>query len=444
VNVRRTGFDDLTGLPTRNGFAAELEVRLTTAMSNEVWPAVLFIDFDRFKHLNDALGHSAGDELLRAAARRIQDTAGTRSVVARFGGDEFLVLTGPDVTSADEALAIAASICAAFELPFSVASAEVYLTVSIGVAVAHRGLCTSADVVRMADLAMYRAKSAGRNQVRIATDDLRRDAEERAEIEHALRRALADGDVHVMYQPIVDLRDGTLIGFEALARWNHPTLGPVPPDRFVRIAEDAGLVLALGRRMIDLAVRDAATWRRESGRDLTASVNVSGLELVAGSHLQTIRTALAMHDVPPRALIVEVTESILIKDAQLALSRLQSLRDAGVRIAIDDFGTGYSSLAYLRRFPFDLVKVDREFTAGIESVVPHQRIVRAITEIAVGFGCDVVAEGIETEDELTTVENLGCAYAQGHLLGSPMSATEAMLLAVSSDAPLRPRRAAPW
>jgi diguanylate cyclase len=208
----------------------------------------------------------------------------------------------------------------------------------------------------------------------------------------------------------------------------------VPPDRFVRIAEEAGLIVALGRRMIDLALRDAATWRRESGRDISVSVNVSALELVAGSHLSSIRTALARHDMPAHLLIVELTESILISDTQLALSHLESLRNEGVRISIDDFGTGYSSLAYLRRFPFDQVKVDREFIAGLDATIPHQRIVRAITEIASGFGCEVVAEGVETDGELHAVERMGCDLAQGHLLGRPVSAAEALLLAVSSNA----------
>jgi predicted signal transduction protein with EAL and GGDEF domain len=339
---------------------------------------------------------------------------------------------------------VAEAIRNAFEEPFVVGTAEVYLTASIGVAVAHRQMCTSGDLVRMADLAMYRAKAAGRNQVRIASDDFRREAEEQAELEHALRAAIAEGDVQVVYQPIIDLRDGTLIGFEALARWHHPTLGQIPPDRFVSIAEEAGLIVALGRRMIDLALRDAASWRRESGRDLIVSVNVSALELVAGSHLQSISTALARHQVPAHLLMVEVKESILINDAQLALSRLESLRADGVRIAIDDFGTGYSSLGHLRRFPFDLVKVDREFIAGLNHSVPHQRIVRAITEIAGTFGCRVVAEGVETEGELMAVEDLGCTYAQGHLLGTPMTAPEALLLAVSATAPLRPRRVDPW
>jgi diguanylate cyclase (GGDEF)-like protein len=434
VNLRRARYDDLTGLPTRNTLTGELDVRLADALCGGVWPAVLFIDLDRFKHLNDALGHTVGDDLLCAAARRILDAVGDDDLVARLGGDEFLVLTGMSASSPDDALDLAEAIRSSFEEPFELGSAEVYLTASIGVAVAHRHMCTSVDLVRMADLAMYRAKAAGRNLVRIASDDLRREAEERAEIEYALRGAIANGDMQVVYQPIIDLATGSLTGFEALARWHHPTLGHVPPDRFVRIAEEAGLIVALGRRMIDLALRDAATWRREAGRDISVSVNVSALELVAGSHLSNIRTALARHDMPAHLLIVELTESILISDTQLALSRLESLRNEGVRVSIDDFGTGYSSLAYLRRFPFDQVKVDREFIAGLDATIPHQRIVRAITEIASEFGCEVVAEGVETDGELQAVERMGCDLAQGHLLGRPVSAAEALLLAVSSNA----------
>lgn len=424
--------DPLTGLVNRAVVTERIELALVGARRSGAWPSLLFCDLDRFKHINDSFGHGAGDRVLGIAAERLLRCVRSIDTVARLGGDEFVVLC-ESAGDTELVRGIAERILEALMEPFEVLEERTHVTVSIGIA--HAGPHhTSADsLLHEADLAMYRAKDRGRNCFDVADDGLRVSAAERVLLERGLRSAIAKRELGVAYQPLRRADTDELVGFEALARWVHPTLGVVRPDRFVPVAEETGLIQALGDRMLDLACRDVASWNRvrlEQGREpLTVHVNISGRDLQSPHLLGRVRDALRRHDVPPHWLALEMTETMLLDDPEKALQRLRELKLAGVRVAIDDFGTGYSSLAYLRRYPVHMVKIDREFVAEIAASTQDQCIVRAMVELAKGLDHVVLAEGVETNAELEVLRTLGCQLVQGFLIGRPMPSEEALLVA---------------
>jgi diguanylate cyclase (GGDEF)-like protein len=420
--------DDLTGLANRAALTAHVEGLLRDAPITNQWPAMLFIDLDRFKFVNDAHGHSVGDQLVTIAADRISALVGARDLVARFGGDEFVVVVSGEHCEPDRVTRLAESIRALLNEKFLISGVELVVPASLGVAYSGPTVHTASDLLRAADMAMYLAKTGGRNQVVVADDELAQAAEKRSAIVRGLRAALKSDGLHVVYQPICELASNELVGFEALARWAHPLLGDIDPPTFVRIAEEAGLITALGERVVDLALGAAATWSADDARQCGVNVNVSSQELMVGDYPAMVLDGLRRHGVAADRLTIEVTEGVLLHDPDLAYRHLKRLSDAGVRLALDDFGTGYSSLSYLRRFPLDVLKIDREFVSGIGAAVHSQRIVRAMCDIAVGSGIRVLAEGIETQSELRTVGELGCALGQGHLLGMPLPSDEARCL----------------
>ena len=423
--------DVLTGLYNRGVLRDRLDHALMLAQRSNSWPSVLFIDLDRFKAVNDQLGHSTGDRLLVESARRI--VAATRAVdtVARVGGDEFVVLCEalerPDIPEL-----ISARILASLETPFVFDGEEVHLSASIGIARADRENHTAEQIIRNADLAMYHAKETGRSCMEVFDEAMLLKTRRRIDMERALRHAIDNEELTVAYQPIFALGDDSLYAFEALARWHHADFGDVEPLEFIAIAEETGLITAIAERVLDVACRDAASWSNTAGYPIRLHVNMSSRQLSASTFANYLARVLKHHHVDPTTITLELTESMLLDNPERHDDRFNALRDMGVRIAVDDFGTVYSSLAYLRRYPIDVVKLDRQFVAGVWQRSRGRHILQAILDLAAELNYAVIAEGVEHADELDALRELGCEYAQGHFLGGPMPPAEALLLTAAS------------
>ena len=402
--------DPLTGLPNRDAFVATL----TRLLGAEV--GVVLLDLDGFQQVNDAFGHDCGDDLLAAVARRLQDSLCGGEVLARLSGDEFGVLV-PGLRSQVDALSVAGRLTACLTDPLPVGALQVVLGASAGTAVAEPD-DTASDLLRDADTALHAAKAAGGAQARAFTPVMHTAVRERVQLEADLREALAEDQVFLHYQPVVDLAADRVAGFEALARWTHPVRGAVSPAEFVPAAERTGLVVALERRVLDLACSQLALWRREH-HGLTVAVNVSARHLHEPDFLDTVLDTLRTHTLPPSALVLEVTESLLFADDDHVLSVLERLRVAGVGLALDDFGTGYSSLSRLARYPFDTLKIDRAFVMDLEGTSSASPVLTATIAMARGLGMAVVAEGVETDAQLAFLVEHGCDLAQGYLLSRP-------------------------
>jgi diguanylate cyclase (GGDEF)-like protein/PAS domain S-box-containing protein len=412
--------DDLTGLPNRAKFVECLAKALARTPVGSSQIAVCFLDVDHFKYVNDSRGHTIGDELVTEVARRIASTARAGDLVARFGGDEFAVLV-EGLTDRQGAVAQAWRLLAAFDRPFVIEGAECYLSASMGIAFGARGDDTN-DLLRDADAAMYLAKRRGRARVELFDDTLTARAVERLEIESALHQALLGEQLSLMFQPVMNLSDRSVLGVEALLRWEHPDRGLVPPLAFVPIAEESGLILQIGRWVLARACEHAARWtdQRLLPAPFTVSVNVSNRQLEHDGLIAEVATILESSGLPPCCLVVEITESFFIRDLRAAVRRLKALKQLGVRIAIDDFGTGFSSLNSLSRLPIDVVKIDKSFidTLGTR----NDAIVGAVIDVASAFDLEVIAEGVESEDQAQRLLGLGCAFAQGYLFGRPVPA----------------------
>lgn len=426
--------DVLTGLSNRSLVTDRLEHALLLAGRSGSWPVVLFIDLDRFKAVNDQLGHATGDRLLIEAARRIERSVRAVDTVARLGGDEFFILCEA-LERPDLAEQVAARILHALEDPFDFNGEEVFISASIGIARGDRITVSADDLIRQSDLAMYRAKENGRNRIETFDPAMHAESRRKVNIERALREALDQDELTVVYQPIFDTAEGALVAFEALVRWEHSEFGSVSPTEFIPLAEEVGLIAAVGERVLDIACRDAASWRETAHFPIGLHVNVSARQLSASSFVSYLARVLRHHHIEPQSLTLELTEAVLLDNPERAAARLMALREIGVRVAIDDFGVGYSSLAYLRRFPLDVLKVDRQFVAGIANSPPGQHILQAIVDLAAGLEYDVIAEGIEQPEELVLLRQLGFRYAQGYLLAAPMPPAEALLLAAASGIP---------
>lgn len=425
--------DALTGLNSRFYFLDRLENAIETASEAGSSFAVLFLDLDRFKLVNDSLGHAAGDELLVEVARRLrfavhsEERIGAHSVVARLGGDEFAVLLcGVSQREAEE---LAERILGELSAPFRLGSRQMFPGVSIGIAMSNSGQ-NAADLLRNADTAMYQAKQSGRGRVEVFDEEMRNRAMARMEIEAGLRQAIAKNQLVVFYQPQVLVAGGRMHGFEALVRWQHPERGLIPPIEFISIAEESDLIVSLGRWVLEEACRQMAKWQGQFHLDppLTMSVNVSYKQLRDPGFIDDVRRVLRESGLEPHSLRLEMTESILMADGEEPAATLRQLKDIGIGLEIDDFGTGYSSLSCLKSLPFDTVKIDRSFVRELGGSRDATEIVRAILDLAGSMTMDVIAEGVETEAQLRELSSLGCSLAQGYLFSRPVKAGDAAVL----------------
>src|ERR1044072_4914380 len=426
--------DALTGLPNRSLFTDHLRVALQRAHQNEQYLfGVLFLDLDRFKNINDSLGHPCGDELLKLVARRLEACIRQTDMVARFGGDEFAILLDA-IQDASDAVRVAEKVQQALSAPFKLASHEAITTASIGVALSTSGYTEAEDIIRDADTAMYRAKDRGKARCEIFDTAMHTRAVTLLRLESDLRRALEKDELCVYYQPIVSLASGELHGFEALVRWQHPERGIVAPDDFVPLAEETGLILPIGLRVLRDACSQLRKWQQYSfsNRDLIMSVNLSGKQLMQPDLIERIEEVLHESQINPWHLKLEITETVVMENPELAAVTLAKLRSLGVRLSIDDFGTGYSSLSYLNRFPVDTLKIDRSFVTSMNEADENLQIVKTIVTLAGNRGMQVVAEGVESEEQLEQLRPLKCQYGQGCLFSKPMDVTEADLFILNS------------
>ncbi len=410
--------DQLTGLANRAVFLARLETAISRIARHPGGLAVVFIDLDNFKAVNDAYGHGLGDELLTVIAERCTEQMRPEDTIARFGGDEFVALFQDLNDPAVEARALADRIHRAIAEPIELGGGSVYMTASIGVAVVTGEDCQSDDVLAHADMTMYGVKRAGRNRVAVVELGEGPNATVFA-MASELRGAFERRELTLAYQPVFSSMTGSLVGFEALLRWDHAERGPIPPVEFIPVAEESGLMPAIGAWVLEEACRQSVDWGDLLGAELSMAVNMSGRQLADPELPELVARVLSDFGLPPRSLILEITESILLGEHADYESTLRQLKDLGIRLSIDDFGTGYSSLAYLRRFPVDQLKVDRGF---VQDVAEHgdTRIMGAVVRLAHDLGLDVVAEGVETESERSVVRTLACDAMQGFLLGRPV------------------------
>jgi diguanylate cyclase (GGDEF)-like protein len=433
--TRSARIDALTGLPNRAVVVERVQRALDHAARHPGYGfAVLFMDFDRFKQVNDMLGHSAGDELLRQIARRVEDTLRPGDAVARvpsqlqlaarIGGDEFVVVL-EGVRDEADALTVAERLREALALPYTLGSQLLQSGASIGIVVADHGLRSAEDVLRDADTAMYEAKRGGRGRCVVFDRSMHERVVQALAIENDLRRALRDDELFVVYQPLVDLADQRMVGVEALVRWRHPRLGIVAPARFVGVAEEAGLIDAIGRQVLERACRQFADWRRALGdaAPRLLAVNLSRAQLQLPGLVPEVKWLLESHGMRPAELQLEVTESLAAQDERVQAT-LRELKTLGVRLALDDFGTGYSSLACLHQLPVDTVKIDRSFVMHAETVEYHRVLIEATIRVAQALGMTTVAEGVETSGQAALMRRLRCDRGQGYLFSRPMLAEE--------------------
>ena len=429
-HIHHAAFHDaLTALPNRTLFADRLSMAVERSKrSAEFEFAVIFVDLDRFKIVNDSLGHDLGDKLLVDLAQRLSGELRAVDTVARLGGDEFAILLDGIATPHD-ATEAADRIQAALQKPFNLEGHEFFTSASMGIAYSSHGYERPEDILRDADTAMYKAKSNGKARHEVFNTQMHTRAVEALTLENELRRALDNGEIEPFYQSIIALDSGRIVGFEALARWLHPERGLISPADFIPLAEETGLIVPIGLTILDQACADIAHWQAALDiPTLTISVNLSGKQFKQASLLNDIKEILFKTSLQPNCLKMEITETIVMEDTAVAIEMLKQLKRIGMQISLDDFGTGYSSLSYLHRFPFDIIKIDRSFVSRMTMDRESRGIVKTITALAAELGKSVIAEGIEKEEHQQLLAAMGCSYGQGYLFSKPVDADSAVEL----------------
>jgi diguanylate cyclase (GGDEF)-like protein len=417
--------DALTGLPNRLVFEQRLEEMLTLAREHSQSVAVLFLDVDNFKQVNDSLGHLTGDELLRQIASRLRHVVRAPDTLARVGGDEFTIITRRLHTPEDEQ-AIALAILQCFHQPFAIHGQEVQAGASVGISVFPRDATSLPHLVRRADAAMYEAKVTGKNSWRSSASGKTAAKLQPMSLLADLELALGRNEFNLVYQPQISLDTGDLFGFEALLRWRHPVLGPVSPKFFIPIAEESGLIVRIGKWVAEQACLQLSEWRK-AGLPTRVAINVSAVQFGRRAWPDEVRDILLRTGLPPDCLELELTETAMMKDVDQAIACMDRFREMGVALSIDDFGAGYSSLAYLKRFRVDRLKLDPAFVSGMKGGSTQALLVGAVTGLAHSLGINVVAEGVETKGQLALLRQLNCDEAQGFYIGRPMSAADAII-----------------
>ncbi|MEW7976505.1 MAG: EAL domain-containing protein [Candidatus Sedimenticola endophacoides] len=417
---RQANYDALTGLPNRSLLRDRLSGALKSARRERWKVALLFVDLDRFKEVNDSLGHVAGDELLQRIGERLRGCVREADTVARFGGDEFVLLL-EDIKQVSDAADVCKKILRELDGPVALHGRDVFVGASIGVTRYPDDAADANTMLRNADMAMYRAKDAGRNNYQFFTLAMNEQVQHRIELERDLRQALEQGQLLLHYQPIVRLDDLRVVGVEALLRWRHPERGLVLPDTFITLAEESGLIAPVGRWVLRMACRQAGSWRA-AGPALKVSVNLSSHQLAMGLEVGEIQQILGEEGLNPEGLNIEITESTMMEGSEANLEWLEQAKAkaVGVRLAIDDFGTGYLSLSYLKRFPMDTLKIDRTFIRDVEAHPEDISLIEAIIAMAGSLGLQVVAEGIENPAQLELMRRHGCDLGQGNLFSEAL------------------------
>jgi diguanylate cyclase (GGDEF)-like protein len=415
--------DALTGLPNRTLFLDRLSQVLERAnRSAEYTFAVLFLDLDQFKVINDSLGHNAGDELLVAIGQLFRRSLRSTDTVARLGGDEFVILLD-DLHDPNEAVRVAMRIQDALKAPFQVQGQFAYTSASIGIVSSVHGYERTMDILRDADIAMYQAKAMGKACYAVFEPSMRKSAIARLELESDLRQAIERQELDLYYQPILAMASGQVAGMEALLRWHHPIHGSIAPDDFIPLAEETGLIIPIGQWVLREACRQMRCWRTTlpGSEKLYVSVNVSGKQLTHCGFARQVAEILSDTGIPAHSLRLEITESVLMDNAELAMRAVEKLRALGVELYIDDFGTGYSSLSYIQRFAINTIKIDRSFVEVINDQGDSSELIKSILRFALDLGLETIAEGVETEDQLEHLKGLLCVYGQGFVISKPLS-----------------------
>ncbi|MBT9560978.1 MAG: EAL domain-containing protein [Myxococcales bacterium] len=432
---RVASHDSLTGLPNRSQLIDRLQQAMARSTRNPNYHfALLFIDFDRFKVVNDSLGHEVGDMLLREIAVRLRRTLRASdtvirdcdfSLAARLGGDEFVVLLD-EVRNERDAYDVADRLLSVLKEPYRLGAVEIVSTASIGIVTSHPSYTNPEEMIRDADTAMYEAKAAGKGRHMLFQSAMRTVAEDRLVLENDLRHAISRGELYLVYQPIVSLADGSLESAEALVRWNHPTRGLTSPDQFIPLAEETGLIVAIGHWVLEEALRTFAGWLEAGRGPRSISVNLSRRQLSHPNLVNDVDELLRRYEISPDRLHLELTENQIMFDPTTSLHALARLRDLGVQLDMDDFGTGHSSLACLLQFPIHILKIDRSFVASMCSGRDAMALVEAVTRLAQNLQIRVIAEGIETIEQLDILKDLGCTFGQGYLLSRPVDASRVL------------------
>jgi diguanylate cyclase (GGDEF)-like protein/PAS domain S-box-containing protein len=413
--------DLLTKLPNRVLMEDRLSIAITQARRNKQNLAVMFLDLDRFKWVNDTMGHAMGDRLLQAVGQRLENTLRKGDTLARFGGDEFALIL-PQISRAEDAGMIADKVLAEFVDPFKIDEHELYVSGSIGIAVYPEAGETMESLIQSADLAMYCVKDRGKNGFEFFNESMNEISTARHTIERDLRKALVSDELKVCYQPQVNASTENIVGFEALIRWQHSENGLIFPDEFIPIAEETGLILDVGNFVLETACRDIAFWRAKGVENIKVAINFSASQVDQNDFIDRIVDTLERHELPGSCLEVEITENIIMNDTSQVIQKLRKLTSLGIKIAIDDFGTGYSSLSYLQQFPINTLKIDKSFVGSIHVNEGATSIVHAIITMAHGLKLNLIAEGVETDTQLEYLKSLGCAEIQGWLFGKAESA----------------------